>query len=129
MTTTTFVYCPKCGVKNEETASFCSACGAPLKSATTIVSPPSPLSSGRPEGKSAAVAAILNLFWGIGYLYLGYKKVLGLPTVAFVIVALVVYIVLGIFTIGLLTLLAAILLAVDGYQKAKGKAGFIRAQM
>lgn len=80
------------------------------------------------ESKNAFVAAILNLFWGLGYIYLGYKKVLGLPAVLFVIVMLIVYFVVAIFTLGLLTLIIAIVLAIDGYQKAKGNAGFIGAQ-
>lgn len=47
----------------------------------------------------------------------------------FVILALIVYIILGYFTIGVLTLIIAILLAVDGYQKAEGQRGFIQAKM
>lgn len=80
------------------------------------------------QNKSAGVAALLNLFWGIGYAYLGYKKVLGLPTIAFILIMIVVYFILSIFTIGLATLLLAVVLAYDGYQKGKGRPGFVGAQ-
>jgi hypothetical protein len=79
-------------------------------------------------GKSAVVAAVLNLFFGVGYLYLGTKKVLGLSTIVFVILALVLEIILGIFTIGILSFVFAVLLAVDGWQKANGGKGFISAE-
>jgi hypothetical protein len=74
------------------------------------------------------VAAILNLFWGLGYVYLGYKKVLGMPSFAFVVLMIVVYFVFGIFTVGLVPLIIAIVLAIDGYQKANGQKGFIGAE-
>lgn len=74
------------------------------------------------------MAAFLNLFFGIGYFYLGYKKVAGIRTFGFVLVVLIVYI-LGIyFTFGILTLLLAIFMAVDGFQKADGEKGFIGAE-
>ena len=91
--------------------------------AQAVSMPPSP-----PGNKNALVAALLNLFWGVGYLYLGYKKVLSIPTIGFVIVMLVVYLLIAIFTFGLGTLLLAIILAIDGYQKAKGETGFVSAQ-
>jgi hypothetical protein len=74
------------------------------------------------------VAAIANLFWGLGYVYLGYKKVLGIPSIGFVALMIILYIVLGIFTFGILSLLIAIALAVDGYQKGNGQKGFVTAQ-
>jgi hypothetical protein len=80
-----------------------------------------------PGARSAPLAAFLNLFWGIGYLYLGYKRVLGVPAIAFVIVAIVVYFVIGLVTSGIGSLIIAILLAVDGWQKASGQKGFINA--
>ncbi|MDA4113979.1 MAG: hypothetical protein OK474_08030 [Thaumarchaeota archaeon] len=77
------------------------------------------------ERKNPWVAAILNLIFGIGYLYLGYKKVLGIPTIAFVFVILVVDIVIGFFTFGLISFIIAIVLAYDGYLKANGGKGYI----
>ncbi|MDA4123613.1 MAG: hypothetical protein OK456_10580 [Thaumarchaeota archaeon] len=79
-------------------------------------------------GKSPVIAAVLNLFFGLGYLYLGTKKVLGLSTILFIIVALILQILLGIFTVGILSFVFAVLLAVDGWQKAKGSKGFISAE-
>lgn len=79
--------------------------------------------------KDPVLAAILNLFFGIGYLYLGYTTVLGLPTIAFIILAVIAYALIGYFTLGIVSLLLAILLAYDGYQKGKGLKGFIDAKM
>jgi hypothetical protein len=85
-----------------------------------------PATSGLPPGgRNPWVAAILNLFIGIGYLYLGYKKVLSLPTILFVVVVLVVELLLGIFTLGILSFVTAIILAYDGYVKAKGGRGYL----
>jgi hypothetical protein len=78
--------------------------------------------------KNPWIAAFLNLFFGLGYVYLGTRKVLGVPTIAFVILALLLDIILGIFTLGIASFLFAILLAVDGWQKANGGKGFISAE-
>lgn len=80
------------------------------------------------QGKSAVLAAFLNLFFGLGYVYLGYSKVLGVPTIVFVVLVLVVYILIGVATLGIVTLILAILLAVDGCEKGKGKKGYISTQ-
>ena len=78
------------------------------------------------QRKSPIIAAILSFFlFGVGYLYLGYKKVLGIPTILFVVIVLVVYIIIGAFTFGLLELVVGIVLAYDGYGKAKGKRGVL----
>ena len=63
----------------------------------------------------------------MGYVYLGFSKVLGVPTIVFVVLVLVVYILIGVATLGIITLILAILFAVDGYQKGKGSKGFISA--
>jgi len=90
---------------------------------------PSPHSAGASRmGKSPIIAGILNLFWGLGYWYLGYRKVLGIPTAFFVVLTLIFYIILGYFTAGILTLIIAILLAVDGYLKGEGQKGFISVE-
>jgi len=80
------------------------------------------------QGKSALVAAILNLFFGLGYLYLGYSKVLGVPAIVFVVLALVIYLIIGVFTFGIVSFIFAILLLVDGWQKGSGQKGFINAE-
>jgi hypothetical protein len=85
-------------------------------------------SSGPVQGKSALVAAVLNLFFGLGYLYLGYKKVLGVSAIVFVVLALVIYLIVGVFTLGIVSFIFAILLAVDGWQKGSGQKGFISAE-
>lgn len=125
------VFCPKCGAQNADGVSFCQSCGTRLDAAAAqpastpgTAAPNSPM-----QGKSPIVAAILNLFFGAGYLYLGYKKVLGVQAIAFVVIALVLYIILGFFTIGILSFVLAILLAVDGWQKGSGQKGFINAEL
>jgi hypothetical protein len=80
------------------------------------------------QGKSPLVAAVLNFFFGAGYLYLGFKEVLGVPTIVFVVLALIIYVGLGYFTLGIVTLVVAVLLAVDGWQKGSGEKGFIAAE-
>jgi hypothetical protein len=80
------------------------------------------------NGKDPVIAGVLNLFIGIGYLYLEYRKVLGLPTLLFVLVLLIVDVLLGIFTFGLAPLVLAVLLAYDGYVKAKGEKGYINTE-
>jgi hypothetical protein len=80
------------------------------------------------QGKSAIVAAVLNLFFGLGYLYLGYKKVLGVSSIVFVVLALLIYVIIGFFTVGIVSFILAILLAVDGWQKGNGQKGFISAE-
>jgi len=80
------------------------------------------------SGKNPWIAAFLNLFFGLGYVYLGTKKVLGVQTIVFVFLALVLDIILGIFTAGIASFLFAVLLAVDGWQKANGGKGFVSAE-
>ena len=75
-----------------------------------VPAPPVPATS----RKNPWLAAILNLFIGIGYLYLGYKKLFGMPTILFVFVVLIIDVVVGVFTIGLVALLLALVLAYDG---------------
>ena len=117
------MFCAKCGASNADDATFCASCGNPLRAA----SGPAPQTSIPPQQmKSPMIAAILNFFlFGVGYLYLGYKKVLGIQTILFVVLVLVVYILLGFFTFGLLELVVGIILAYDGYVKAKGQRGYL----
>jgi zinc-ribbon domain len=127
------VFCPRCGAQNADGAAFCSSCGASLSAPPPPVSAgQTPGSQGTPQGtgqqKNHWIAAFLNLFFGLGYIYLGSKKVLGVPTIAFVILVLILDVILGRFTVGIASLLLAILLAVDGWQKANGGKGFISAE-
>jgi len=94
----------------------------PQQSQPAYGTPPS-----APQGnrKDPVIAGFLNLFIGLGYLYLGYRRVFGLPTILFVIVVLLINVVTGIFTLGLVPLILAILLAYDGYVKARGEKGYV----
>jgi len=129
------VFCSKCGAPNSDDASFCGKCGSPLKtpysamptqqSQSPYAAPPTAPQGGR---KDPIIAGLLNLFVGIGYLYLGYKKVFGVPTILFVVVYFLVNIVLAIFTLGLAPLILAILMAYDGYVKARGEKGYVNTE-
>jgi uncharacterized membrane protein YvbJ len=127
------MFCSKCGAPNEDSASFCNKCGSPLGQPASApaqalqsgYSAPSVPASSR---KNPLIAAVLNLFIGIGYIYLGYKKVLGTPTILFVVVMLIVEVVLAVFTLGIGSLLLALFLAYDGYLKASGQRGYISTE-
>jgi uncharacterized membrane protein YvbJ len=126
------MFCPKCGAQNADDATFCQKCGIALGPGSPTISPYSasaPSTNRAPSGKSPIVAAILNLIFGIGYLYLGYKKVLGVQTMLFVVILVVAYFVVGFFTFGIISLIIAIVLAIDGYQKGQGEKGFISAEL
>jgi len=128
------MFCSKCGAPNSDDAAFCGKCGNPLKtqSGAPLPQQSQPASVAPPatqtNRKDPFLAGFLNLFIGIGYLYLGYRKVLGLPPILLVVVLLVVDVLLGIFTFGLIPLIIAILLAYDGYVKAKGEKGYINTE-
>src|SRR5271169_3205033 len=128
------MFCAKCGAKNADGAAFCTSCGANL-SATAQPTSAGPTSgsqgmpaSSKSTGKNPWIAAFLNLIFGLGYVYLDKKKVLGVSTVLFVLGVVVLDIVLGIFTAGLASFVVAVLLAVDGWQKANGAKGFVTAE-
>jgi len=80
------------------------------------------------QGKTPFIAAFLNLFFGLGYLYLGYSKVVGVPTIIFIILAIIAYLLTGWFTYGIVTVIIAILFAIDGFEKADGQRGFVSAE-
>jgi hypothetical protein len=129
------VFCGKCGASNSDDASFCGKCGNSLRSTSDVTPPqqsqpanvtPPPVPQG--NRKDPVIAGVLNLFIGLGYLYLGYRKVFGLSTILFVIVYFLVDIVLAFFTLGLVPLILAILVAYDGYVKAKGEKGYVSTE-
>ena len=124
------MFCTKCGAQNPDGAAFCHSCGNKLDGATQPSSTPAQggIASHSIQGKSQPVAAVLNFFFGLGYLYLGYKRVLGVPAAVFVVLTIVVYVILGALTAGIAAFVLAILLAVDGWQKAGGAKGFVSAQ-
>jgi len=120
------MFCAKCGAQNADGAAFCSSCGANLSGTTTGSQGMPPY--GQSMRKNPWIAAFLNLIFGLGYVYLGTRKVLGVSTVLFVLLVLVLDIILGIFTAGLAGFAIAVLLAVDGWQKANGGKGFVSAE-
>lgn len=130
------MFCSSCGAVNADGAVFCSKCGAALARtpASSIPAPvppaeTAPTSSGLPPGgRNPWIAAVLNFFFGIGYLYLGYNRVQGVPTILFIVVMLVLEVIAGVFTFGLFSLFIAIFLAYDGFVKAKGQRGYLNTK-
>jgi hypothetical protein len=81
--------------------------------------------------KSGVLGAILNFFFpGLGYWYLGYRKVLGIHPVLFLIMIWIVEAVIAFFitSLGILSLLISLFVAYDAYVKAKGKPGWVNAE-
>ena len=75
--------------------------------------------------KSPVLAAILNFLFWAGYWYLGFKKVLGIPSPIFVVLGIILGI-LGLIwqiTLGIVVLIVSIILAFDGYKKGRGEKG------
>ena len=131
------MYCPKCGNKNDEGATFCVNCGNSLPSSTSSMraAPQQSYPSTQPPtvgtSKSGVLGAILNFFLpGLGYWYLGYRKVLGIHPVLFLIMIWIVEAVIAFFisSLGILSLLISLFVAYDVYVKAKGKTGWVSAE-
>jgi uncharacterized membrane protein YvbJ len=136
------MYCQKCGAQNTDDATFCYACGALLHSSSpqgsrSSASPPISSSGGQPpsydvskiDRKNPIITALLNFFlFGLGYLYLGYRRVFGVPTIVFVLIVLVLYIIIGVFTLGLGEFIIGIFMAYDGYVKADGGRGLLATE-
>ncbi len=126
------MFCSSCGAVNADGAVFCNKCGAALARtpAPPIPTPETtPTTSGLPPGgRNPWIAAALNFFFGIGYLYLGYNRVQGVPTILFIVAMLVLEVVAGVFTFGLFSLFIAIFLAYDGFVKAKGQRGYLNTK-
>ena len=129
------MYCSKCGANNVDDALFCSSCGSSMtrnpseakESAQSIhYGTQSAPSIG---GKNPAIVAILNFFlFGSGYWYLGFRKILGLSPLIFVLLIFVIYVAAGWLTGGIITFFAALFLAYDGYVKAKGQRGWVSTE-
>jgi hypothetical protein len=126
------MFCPKCGVKNEDSATFCVSCGNQL-SKTVQPSIVQPLNIPPPPGqKNPMIAAVLNFFFpGIGYWYWGYQKVATIPPLLlFIIVVAAEFVVWNfIFYAGILLLGISAFFAYDLYVKTTGQRGWIEASM
>jgi hypothetical protein len=126
------LYCVHCGAQNPDDAFFCRNCGSNLvatqnatSSSRPATAPSIPGGVPPPRDKIPLIAALLNVFFGVGYFYLGYKRVLGVPTALFVLVMLILDIIGVYLTFGILALLLVIIFAYDGFQKADGEKGII----
>ncbi len=125
-------FCPKCGVENKDNANFCITCGSSLSAGGSINDPNRGYSiqQAKNRDKSPIIAVLLNFFiaWGIGYWYLGIKKVFGLPWYSLIITQFFLGFImgyLGLSFIVFLLLVINIALAYDVYEKALSKPGFV----
>jgi TM2 domain-containing membrane protein YozV len=116
------MFCSACGANNDATAKFCRACGAALGS---VPEPPPPSEQGtmrerrppatrsNPTGKNPVLAAVLSaVIPGVGQFYNGDMKKGA--------VMLIVAVLLGPPTAGVVWLGMAIWSAIDAYQVANG---------
>lgn len=131
------IFCSSCGAENKDGANFCMKCGNSLSLEKQNVNSSTTSSINHQEvqqtvkyGKNPVVAVLLNffLFWGLGYWYLGIKKIYGLPWYALIGVQFLI----GIIFFGsesslilLISIVVNISLAYDVYQKALSKPGFV----
>jgi hypothetical protein len=126
------MFCPKCGFKNEDSATFCVSCGNQL-SKTAQPSPSQPLTVPSPPGqKNPIIAAILNFFFpGIGYWYWGYQKVATVHPLLLFIGVVVAEFLIWIFVsfAGIVSFAINVFFAYDLYVKTTGQRGWIEASM
>ena len=121
------MYCPRCGALNPDGSAFCGACGANLGLLLTW-QPGTPAAGPAGEPSTPILAAILCFLFGIGYVYLNLKSVMGIPAIVFVFAMIAVYFVAGVLTFGVMSFVLGAVLAADGYQKARGGTGFVPAR-
>jgi len=122
------VFCPKCGAKNDDNASFCSSCGEKLREGSKQTDHPDVVL--RIGQRNVVLAVLLNFFFpGIGYWYWGYKKVLGIhPVLLFIGWIIVTYFAnYLVFGLGLPFLALDLFLTYDLYVKTEGKPGWLEA--
>lgn len=120
--------CSNCGMENGDNATFCTRCGKALTAPSKM--PFIDDLNITPTMKKAGIAIILNffLFWGLGYWYLGCKKVVGQNWYMLIIAQLIVGAISSIVPfLGLIYLAANVALAYDLYEKANGRTGFVPA--
>jgi len=125
------VNCPRCGTETPDDSVYCPNCGTLLARAAEApqaFSAPQTPPSGPQADTNPLMAGVLNLFFGLGYVYLGYAKVMRVNAAAFVALMIVLYFVAGVVTDGLASLVIAALLSADGYQKGAGLSGYISAE-
>ena len=125
-------FCSKCGTENKENAKFCIKCGNSLHLGVESMRQFPDYSNAPQETikkkKSPIIAMVLNfvIAWGLGYWYLGIKKVWGLPWYSlFIVEILLAFIVMNIEGFGIIFTLLNFALAYDVYQKALSKPGFV----
>jgi hypothetical protein len=125
------MFCPKCGVRNEDSATFCVSCGNQL-SGTAQPSPAQPLSVPPLGKRNPLIAAILNFFFpGIGYWYWGFRKVATVHPLLLFMGVVVAEFLIWIFVsfAGIVSFAINVFFAYDLYVKTTGQRGWIEASM
>jgi uncharacterized membrane protein YvbJ len=124
--------CGSCGTDNSDENKFCIKCGSAL-AVNAVGTAAQGLNESKHSNKGM-VAVLLNFFilWGLGYWYLGIKKVFGLPWYALAVVHVLLWTVAlsegdssGII---LVIVLLNFAFAYDVYQKGSGKDGWVSYQ-
>jgi len=123
-------------MENENDATFCKKCGKQFPAASKIPAIDEIFDSlginMSPAMKKALVAILLNflIIWGLGYWYLGYKKVFDKYDWYMLMVAQIVIGLISSFVpfLGIIYFAAGAALAYDLYEKASGKQGFVPAK-
>lgn len=129
-------FCSRCGAENKDNANFCMKCGNSVSVGKLNINqssmPPMAWQETKQittNGRSSIVAALLNLSWGwgLGYNYVGIKKVCGLPWYSLVIIQCFLIMLAGYVSWIFILLLpvGSFAFAYDVYQKASSKPGFI----
>lgn len=121
--------CSDCGMENDSSAAFCTRCGKEFPAPSTKMPNLGDLNI-TPTMKKTAIAIILNffLFWGLGYWYLGIKKIYGQNWYMLIIPQIIVIVISHLLPfLGIIYLIANLALAYDLYEKANGRPGFIPA--
>jgi RNA polymerase subunit RPABC4/transcription elongation factor Spt4 len=118
--------CNSCGTINETNTTTCINCGKQLNTSTAGLI--AQKINDDPSTKNAIIAIILNfvILWGLGYWYLGIKRIYGYDWY-YLIVAQILFCIISIFIphSGIVYLAANLALAYDLYEKASAREGLI----
>jgi hypothetical protein len=115
-------------MENDSSAAFCTRCGKEFPAPASKMPGLNDLNI-TPVMKKAAIAIVLNfLLWGLGYWYLGLKKVYGQSWYILIVVQVLAFVVTHVIPLlGIVYLIVWIAFSYDLYEKANGRTGFVPA--